>query len=85
MCSEKDENFSNGSGIEDKGFSRFFSISSLFGTLSGTFLNPSMSSEKIKSLVGISDKKLKAFITIVVLKTSPKVPMCGSPDGPYPV
>ena len=47
LCSEKDENFSKGSGIEDNGLSKFFSIKFLFGTLSGTFLNPSISSEKI--------------------------------------
>jgi hypothetical protein len=44
-----------------------------------------MSSEKTTILAGTSDIILNACITNVVRKTSPNVPMCGRPDGPYPV
>ena len=37
------------------------------------------------SRVGISEITSKARRIIVVRKTSPKVPICGRPDGPYPV
>jgi hypothetical protein len=55
---------------------------SWFGMLSGTFLSPSMSSEKQKRRVGTSDSRPKARRTMVVRTTSPKVPMCGRPEGP---
>ena len=52
------------------------------GMLSGTLRSPSMSSEKQKSRVGRSDRRLKAWRTMVVRTTSPKVPICGRPEGP---
>ena len=58
---------------------------SLLGTLSGTFLNPSISSENAINFVGQLTIAISAFLTMVVLTTSPNVPMCGNPDGPYPV
>jgi hypothetical protein len=54
----------------------------MFGTLSGTLRMPSRSSEKQKSRVGMSEMTSKARRIIVVRATSPKVPMCGSPEGP---
>ena len=39
-------------------------------------------SEKAINLVGISLKISKAWRTIVVRATSPKVPICGKPEGP---
>ena len=57
---------------------------SLLGTLSGTLRSPSMSSEKqtsrVLTLPSVSTSK--ACRTMAVRATSPKVPMCGSPDGP---
>ena len=43
-----------------------------------------MSSEKAMSRVGMvsSVSTRKAWRTMVVRATSPKVPMCGRPDGP---
>ena len=35
--------------------------------------------------LGVSVKQFKAFTTIDVLATSPNVPICGNPLGPYPV
>ena len=59
-------------------------MSSRFGTLSGTFRRPSMSSEKairwVATLSPVSTRK--AWRTIEVRATSPKVPICGSPEGP---
>ena len=55
---------------------------SLLGKLSGTFLNPSISSEKTINFASISVNFLKALITIQVLKTSPNVPIWGNPEGP---
>jgi hypothetical protein len=56
------------------------------GILSGTFLNPSISSEKQIIFDSIDESNVfSANLTIEVLATSPKVPMCGNPDGPYPV
>ncbi len=52
------------------------------GTLSGTLRIPSMSSEKQISRVGISEITSKARRIIVVRATSPKVPICGRPEGP---
>ena len=37
------------------------------------------------SLKPMSEILSKAFLTKIVLATSPKVPICGSPEGPYPV
>ena len=53
--------------------------------LSGIFLKPSISSEKQTNLLGISDIWSKAFFIIDVRITSQNVPICGNPDGPYPV
>ena len=57
---------------------------SLFGTLSGTLRKPSMSSEnansRVLTLSSVSTRK--AWRTMVVRATSPKVPICGRPDGP---
>ena len=72
----------NGSGTLVRGLCRCSASISRFGTLSGTFRIPSMSSENEMSFVGISEIASKARRTIVVLSTSPKVPICGSPDGP---
>lgn len=56
------------------------------GILSGTFLSPSISSEKQIIFDSIDESNVfSANLTIEVLATSPKVPMCGNPDGPYPV
>ncbi len=41
-----------------------------------------MSSEKANSLEGMSVMAAKAFRTMVVRATSPKVPICGNPLGP---
>ena len=41
-----------------------------------------MSSEKAKSRVGMSDMRWKAWRTMVVRTTSPKVPIWGRPEGP---
>jgi len=54
----------------------------LFGMLSGTFRSPSMSSEKQRMRVGMSDMVEKACRTMLVRATSPKVPIWGSPEGP---
>jgi hypothetical protein len=53
-----------------------------FGTFSGTLRIPSMSSEKQTSRVGMSLIVSKARRIMVVRSTSPKVPMCGRPEGP---
>ena len=57
---------------------------SRLGTLSGTFLRPSISSEKqISRVLRLpSVKTSKAWRTMAVRATSPNVPMCGSPEGP---
>ena len=52
------------------------------GTFSGTFRIPSMSSEKQINRVGMSLISSNALRIIVVRATSPKVPMCGRPEGP---
>src|SRR4030095_4328672 len=75
----------NGSGTEVSGLPRLAASISLLGTLSGTLRSPSMSSEKQNSRVGISLRRLKAWRTMVVRTTSPKVPICGRPAGPEPV
>ncbi len=41
-----------------------------------------MSSEKANSRVGMSESREKARRTMLVRATSPKVPMCGRPEGP---
>ena len=41
-----------------------------------------MSSEKAISRVGRSESWWKAWRTMEVRATSPKVPMCGRPEGP---
>ena len=61
--------------MEVSGLPINFSNISLFGTFSGTFLNPSISSENVISFVGQSIIELNAFFTIDVLTTSPKVPI----------
>ena len=57
---------------------------SRFGTLSGTLRRPSMSSEKAieagRDRSPVSTRK--AWRTIEVRATSPKVPICGRPEGP---
>ena len=57
---------------------------SWLGTLSGTLRSPSMSSEKASRRVLTVDISSKARRTQVVRATSPKVPMCGRPDGRSP-
>src|ERR1700712_1255424 len=58
---------------------------SRFGMLSGTFRKPSMSSLNASSFDGRPVSSVNACLTQVVRATSPNVPICGSPDGPYPV
>jgi hypothetical protein len=74
----------NGSGTRVSGLPICCSSISRFGTLSGTLRRPSMSSEKAISRVGTSPPVINsnARRTIEVRATSPKVPMCGSPEGP---
>jgi hypothetical protein len=55
---------------------------SLFGTLSGTLRNPSMSSLKASSFDGRPVMTVKACRTQEVRATSPNVPICGRPEGP---
>ena len=40
------------------------------------------SSENAINFVGQSMRDIKEFLTMVVLITSPKVPICGKPEGP---
>ncbi len=72
----------NGSGTLVSGLCRCPRRISVCGTLSGTLRMPSRSSEKQIRRVGMSEISSKARRIIVVRATSPKVPMCGSPDGP---
>ncbi len=74
----------NGSGTAVSGLFRFSVSSALFGTFSGTLRNPSMSSEKATRRVGMLSlvSVRKAWRTIEVRATSPKVPICGRPEGP---
>ena len=71
-----------GSGTAVRGFWILAFSNSCCGTFSGTFRIPSMSSEKQISRVGMSLMISKARRIIVVRCTSPKVPICGRPDGP---
>ena len=71
-----------GSGTAVSGLPRCDASISLFGTLSGTLRRPSMSSEKQNRRAGTSLSWRKAWRTMVVRTTSPKVPMCGRPEGP---
>ena len=73
---------SNGSGILVSGFPKFFLSISILGTLSGIFLNPSISSENVIISFGKSVKLFKALTIIEVLATSANVPICGNPLGP---
>ena len=59
-------------------------MTSPFGTFGGILRRPSMSSLNEISRVGIlsSVRARNAARTMVVRATSPKVPMCGRPDGP---
>ena len=69
------KDFLNGSGIDVKGLPKFsFKILS-FGIFSGTFLKPSISSEKVIISVGKSVSCFKALTIIEVLATSPNVPI----------
>ena len=74
----------NGSRTTVSGLPRSSISISWLGTLVGTFLSPSMSSEKAISLVGMASSvsARKALRTMVVRDTSPKVPRCGRPEGP---
>ncbi len=56
-----------------------------FGTLSGTLRSPSMSSLNASSRDGLPVSAVNACRTQLVRATSPKVPICGRPEGPYPV
>ena len=85
LCSPKLLNFWKGSGTCVKGLWRFCCNKSWLGTLSGTFLKPSMSSENVIISVGKSVSWLSALTIIEVRATSPKVPIWGNPLGPYPV
>src|SRR5204862_7162562 len=64
---------------------RLASSSCGLGMLPGTLRRPSMSSEKAMRRVLTSLICSKAWRTQVVRAPSPKVPMCGRPEGPYPV
>ncbi len=70
--------------MADSGLPMCAASMSLLGTLSGTLRRPSMSSEKQmrRVLRRPSVSTSKAWRTMLVRATSPKVPMCGSPDGP---
>ena len=82
LCSPKLLYFLNGSGIEVKGLPKFSFKTLSFGIFSGTFLNPSISSEKVINSCSIFWIWFSALIIIEVLATSPKVPICGKPLGP---
>jgi hypothetical protein len=71
-----------GSGTEVSGRCRCSRSISGRGTLSGTLRIPSRSSENTTRRVGISEMTSKARRIMVVRSTSPKVPICGSPEGP---
>src|SRR5262245_19581121 len=77
----------NGSGTRVSGLPRWLAIMSRLGTLSGTLRRPSMSSEnEISRVLMLSPVSTRnAWRTMVVRATSPNVPICGRPDGPYPV
>ena len=72
----------NGSGTSVSGLPKCCASASRFGTLSGTFRSPSMSSLNAIRRVGHPVSASKARRTQLVRATSPKVPMCGRPDGP---
>ena len=74
----------NGSGTRLSGSPRWAASMSRLGTLSGTLRSASMSSENAISRVLIlsSVSTRKAWRTMVVRATSPKVPIWGSPEGP---
>jgi hypothetical protein len=72
----------NGSGTLVSGSWRCSRSISTLGTFSGTLRIPSRSSENTTSRVGIPEMSSKARRTMVVRSTSPKVPRCGSPEGP---
>ena len=84
LCSPNDRYLPNGSGTWVSGLSRLALSSSWLGTLSGTLRRPSISSEKQISRVGTlsSVSTRNAWRTMVVRATSPKVPICGRPEGP---
>jgi hypothetical protein len=82
LCAPKDGCVPNGSGIAVSGLPRWPASIALFGTFSGTFLSPSISSEKASSRDGRPVSRAKARRTQVVRATSPKVPICGRPEGP---
>ena len=82
LCSPKLGYSPNGSGTAVSGFCRCSRSISGFGTFSGTLRIPSMSSEKQKSRVGMSEMISKARRIIEVRATSPKVPIWGRPEGP---
>ena len=82
LCAPKLSWVPNGSGTLVSGFCRCSFSISWSGTLPGTLRIPSRSSEKQIILVGMSLIASKARRIIVVRSTSPKVPICGNPDGP---
>ena len=61
LCSPKLECVPNGSGIEVSGLFKFSSKGFVLGILSGTFLRPSKSSEKVKRFIFKSVKFFKAL------------------------
>ena len=61
LCSPKLECVPNGSGIDVRGLFKFSSNGFVLGILSGTFLNPSKSSEKVKRLISKSVKFFRAL------------------------
>src|ERR1700722_17069357 len=87
LCSAKLAYWPNGSGTCDSGLPRGGAIMSRVGIYTGILRRPSMSSEKAISLVLTlaPASTRKACLTMLVRATSPKVPRCGRPDGPYPV
>ena len=82
LCSPKLGCVPKGSRTRVSGRFRSSTSISRLGTLVGALRSPSMSSEKANRRVGMSDNWWKAWRTIDVRATSPKVPMCGRPDGP---
>ena len=82
LCAPKLSYNPNGSGTEVSGRCRCSISIARSGTFSGTLRIPSTSSEKQISRVGMSEITSNALRIIVVRATSPKVPICGRPDGP---
>ena len=82
LCAPKLSWVPNGSGTRVSGLPRCSRSIAPFGTLSGTLRKPSMSSLNATMRDGLPVRVVKACRTQLVRATSPKVPICGRPDGP---